>query len=41
MVPEDQRLAKGIDYVEVEIPERMSMEPVLKIFNEALARAGK
>lgn len=41
MVPEDQRLVKGIDYVEVEIPERMSMEPVLKIFNEALAKAGK
>lgn len=41
MVPPDQRLVEGIDYIEVEIPERMSMEPVLKIFNEALAKAGK
>jgi len=41
MIPPDQRLVKGIDYIEVETPERMSMEPVLKIFNEALAKAGK
>jgi iron(III) transport system substrate-binding protein len=41
MIPPDQRLVGGIDYIEVETPERMSMEPILKIFNEALAKAGK
>lgn len=39
MIPPDVRLIEGIDYVDVEVPERMSMEPVLKIYNEALAVA--
>jgi iron(III) transport system substrate-binding protein len=39
MIPPDVRLIDGVDYVEVETPERMSMEPVLKIYNEALAEA--
>ncbi len=41
MVPPDERLKDGVDYVDVETPDRMSMEPVLKVFNEALGRAGK
>jgi iron(III) transport system substrate-binding protein len=41
MVPLDERLQDGVDYVDVETPERMSMEPIFKVFNEALARAGK
>jgi iron(III) transport system substrate-binding protein len=41
MVPPDEHLKDGIDYIEVETPERISMEPVLKVFNEALTRAGK
>lgn len=39
MIPPDARLIEGINYVEAEVPERMSMEPVLKIYNEALAEA--
>lgn len=41
MVPPDERLQEGVDYVEVETPERMSMEPIFKVFNDALSRAGK
>jgi len=41
MLPPNQRLKEGVDYVEVEIPERMSMKPILKVFNEALAKAKK
>lgn len=41
MVPPDERLKEGVDYVEVETPERMSMDPVFKVFNEALSKAGK
>jgi iron(III) transport system substrate-binding protein len=41
MVPPDERLQEGMEYVEVETSERISMGPVLKVFNEALARAGK
>jgi ABC-type Fe3+ transport system substrate-binding protein len=41
MVPPAERLQDGVDYVEVETPERISMEPVLKVFSEALSRAGK
>jgi ABC-type Fe3+ transport system substrate-binding protein len=41
MVPPDEHLKDGVDYIEVETPERISMEPVLKVFNEALSRAGK
>ena len=39
MIPADVRLVNGVTYVEVETPERMSIEPVLKIYNEALAEA--
>jgi hypothetical protein len=41
MLPPDERLEEGVDYIEVEIPERMSMEPILKVYNEALKAAGK
>jgi iron(III) transport system substrate-binding protein len=41
MVPPEEQLKDGVDYIEVETPERISMEPVLKVFNEALSRAGK
>jgi len=38
-IPPIDRLREGVNYIEGETPERMSMEPVLKIFNEALAEA--
>jgi iron(III) transport system substrate-binding protein len=38
MIPTQYRLKEGVDYVEVDIPERMSLEPVLKVFNEAVER---
>jgi iron(III) transport system substrate-binding protein len=41
MVPPDQRLMPGVNYVEVDTPERISMEPVLKVLNEALAVSRK
>jgi iron(III) transport system substrate-binding protein len=41
VVPPEYRLRDGIDYVEVDTPERISLEPVLKVVNEALAKAGK
>lgn len=41
MVPAAERLQDGIDYIEVETPERMSLEPIFKVLNEALAKAGK
>jgi len=41
MVEPDKRLVEGIDYIEVEIAERMSMKPILKVFNEALIEARK
>ncbi len=41
MIPAAERLQDGIDYIEVETPERMSLEPIFKVLNEALAKAGK
>lgn len=41
MIPPDERLKDGVSYIEVEIPERMSMEPILKVYNEALAESKK
>jgi len=41
VVPPEYRLKEGIEYVEVDNPDRISLEPVLKVFNEAPARAGK
>jgi hypothetical protein len=38
-IPSDQRLVEGVTYIEVETPERMSMEPIYKAFNDALAEA--
>lgn len=39
MIPPEDRLKEGVNYIEAETPERMSMEPVLRLFNEALAEA--
>jgi iron(III) transport system substrate-binding protein len=41
MLPQDERLEEGVEYIEVETPERMSMEPILKVYNEGLKAAGK
>ena len=38
-IPPADRLREGVNYIEVETPERMSMELALKVFNEALAEA--
>ena len=35
------RLVKGFKYIEVETPERRSMRPIVKVFEEALAEADK
>lgn len=40
-MPPDQRLEEGVKYIEVETPERMSMDPIYKAFNDALAVAEK
>ena len=40
-IPPEGRLREGVNYIEVEASERMSMEPALKVFNEALAEAEK
>jgi iron(III) transport system substrate-binding protein len=39
MIPPDRRLEAGVPYVDVDTWERISGEPMLKIFNEALAEA--
>jgi len=41
MVPPDQRLRDDVTYIEADLPERMSMKPIHKVFNEALATAEK
>jgi hypothetical protein len=41
MIPPDRRLQAGVKYVDVDTAERMSMEPMLKIFNAAVAEAEK
>jgi iron(III) transport system substrate-binding protein len=41
MLPPSDRLIEGTRYVEIETPDRMSMEPVTKVFEEALAEAKK
>jgi iron(III) transport system substrate-binding protein len=39
MIPPDRRLQEGIQYVTVDSWDRMSVEPMLKIFSAALAEA--
>jgi iron(III) transport system substrate-binding protein len=41
MVPPEDRLVEGVEYLDVETPERREMAPVIKIFEEALAQAEK
>jgi len=41
MIPADRRLEAGVNYVDVDTSERMSMEPMLKVFNAAIAEAEK
>jgi len=41
MIPPDRRLEAGVNYVDVDTSERMSMEPMLKVFNAAIAEAEK
>jgi len=41
MVPPESRLKEGVNYIDVDTADRMSMEPILKVFNEAIAKAGK
>jgi iron(III) transport system substrate-binding protein len=38
-IPPAGRLQEGVNYIEGETPERISMEPLIKILNEALAEA--
>lgn len=41
VIPPEYRLKEGVDYVEADIPERMSLEPVLRVVNEALGERKK
>jgi hypothetical protein len=42
MVPPDERLEGGVEYVDTDTAESFLLEPsVMKVFNEALAAAGK
>lgn len=41
MIPQEDRLVEGVEYLDVETPERRDMGPVIKIFEEALAQAEK
>jgi ABC-type Fe3+ transport system substrate-binding protein len=41
IVPPEDRLIEGVKYLDVETPERREMEPVIKIFEHALAQAEK
>lgn len=41
MVPPKAQLLKGVVYTDVDTPERMSMKPIYKIINPALAKAAK
>jgi iron(III) transport system substrate-binding protein len=41
VIPREMRLTEGIPYIDVDIPERMSMEPMVKMVNEGLTQAGK
>lgn len=40
VLPEDRR-EEGVKYMDMDTPERMDIRPVVKIFAEALAKAGK
>jgi ABC-type Fe3+ transport system substrate-binding protein len=39
MIPENQRLQDGVDYLEVELPEMRDMRPVIEVFETALREA--
>lgn len=39
IVPLDQRLIEGVNYIQLETAERISVKPALDVFNEALAEA--
>jgi iron(III) transport system substrate-binding protein len=41
MIPPDRRLEQGVHYVDVDTADRMSMDPMLKVLNAALAEAEK
>lgn len=41
MLPTEHRLIEGINYLDVESPERMDMGPIIKLFEESLADAGR
>jgi iron(III) transport system substrate-binding protein len=41
VIPPDRRLEEGVNYLDVDTSERMSMEPALRVFNAALAEAEK
>lgn len=40
VLPEDRRI-EGVKYIELDVPGKMEMEPILKIFREASVGAGK
>jgi iron(III) transport system substrate-binding protein len=40
-VPPENRRLEGVKYLEMFTPERMDMRPIIKVFEEAMAEAGK
>lgn len=40
-IPQADRLVEGVEYLDVETPERRDMGPVIKVFEEAVAQAEK
>jgi len=41
MIPADQQIPEGVEYIDLETAERISLEPIIKLLNEAPAGAGK
>jgi len=39
MVPLEGRLVEGVEYINVDTPERIDMGPILKLLKETLAEA--
>src|SRR5262245_8429235 len=39
VVPPDERLVDGVNYIQIETADRISVKPALEVFNEAIAEA--
>jgi len=41
MIPADQQIHEGIEYIDLETAERISLEPIIKLLNETSAAGGR